>query len=232
MNILGKLFIIISCIISSSNADVFSLSNNILDNNIKEYEQYLQKYRIILRYNNNTSQKQELLGHILKHAKKLFAIPGNDILKQMETSIKNFCNYIESYLSKKHNINNNKSNRLQVMYKFLQTGIKLLNEFIKTNDDRYIYNLIIVCPDMIPCLAKEFNVIINIGSVLMKDYKNLKKVIWIINSCVESSDENTYLLSTIFTLAMNENMPLNQIINSKDVSNKQVCKYLDWQVSN
>ena len=51
-------------------------------------------------------------------------------------------------------------------------------------------------------------------------------------SSVESSDENTYLLSTIFTLAMNENMPLNQIINSKDVSNKQVCKYLDWQVSN
>ncbi len=229
---LNQLSIIFIITISNCNSNaVFNISNTSLNTNIKEYESKLAQYELSIK-NKNISKQQLLLGEVIVSVKKLFNIPKPNVLKRITDSINNCCEYIRLYLEKNDKtINTDKLKQLHVLSKFLKIGIKLLNEFARVKDERYLYNLILSCPDMIPCLAKEFNVIINVGNLLRRDYKNVKGVINVLDQFVKLSDENTYLLSTIFTVALETDMSFEQILRSRDVSDKKLCKYLDWQTS-
>ena len=225
MTNLNKVYILIILIISISDGSadsLFRLSNNALDDKIKYYEQSRKQYKYA-----NIKDKQKLLNEVRERAKNLFNIPNSKLLKEITSSINNCCKYIETNLSKTKNIAKYSNTQLNNIYRFLKTGIKLLNEF--TKQPNIIDYLILLCPEMIPCFAKELNVIISIGSVLRKNHQNIKEIINILDNLLLNYDGNTYLLSTIFTLAIFEGMSLQQILKNKNISNKQVCKYLSWK---
>lgn len=223
MTNLNKIYIFIILIIGNCNADsIFSLSNNALDDKIKYYEQIIKQYKYA-----NKKDKQKLLNEVKDRAKNLFNVPDSKLLKEITSCINNCCKYIDKNLGKHKNITKYSNIQLNNIYIFLKTGIKLLNEF--TKQPNIIDYLILLCPEMIPCFAKELNVIISIGNVLRKNYQNIKEIVNILNNLLLNYDENTYLLSTIFTLAIFERMSLQQILKNKNISNKQVCKYLSWK---
>ena len=180
---------------------------------VNQYEISIEKYK----QSTDLNKKQVLLYQIKQYAWQLFMLPNNNTLIEINRNINNLCDELDKTRNKKNS---------KILSKFLKAGIRLFNDFIQDNNT--LDYLILLCPDMIPVIAQEFNIIVSIGFVLIQNPVNIQLVTNIIDQFVLSSDEGTHLLSTVFTLAMQYNIGFKEILKNKDISNKQICKYLPW----
>ena len=190
----------------------------------------------LFKQSKDTADRQVHLNKALELAKSLLGVIPNTKIN-ISKKVSEFCKVLEQERSKLNDtIESNdkkialKAKRDMANYIHVENFLKCASSLVDTiNNVPQILPLIVEkMPDFIPNIGQEITVFLRAFEMIIKQKTDAKAVISKFRKFAKSSEDGSYLMSPLLSVAMENvsSLDYKTILTSTDFSKSEVCKYL------
>ncbi len=190
----------------------------------------------LFKQSKDIADKQVHLNKALELAKNLLGVIPNKIIN-VSPKVFEFCKILEQERAKLNEAIKSedkklvlKSQRDMANYTHIENFLKCTSVLLDAvNNDHTILQLIVdKMPDFVPNIGQEITVFLRALEIIIKTPNDTKAIISKFRKFAKSSEDGSYLMSPLLSVAMESiaNLNYKTLLTSTDFSKSEVCKYL------
>ncbi len=190
----------------------------------------------LFKQSKDTADKQVHLNKALELAKSLLGIIPNTKIN-VSPKVLEFCKILEQERAKLNDAIKSEDKKVALKAKRDMTNYTHIENFLKCvsilldtmNNEPQILPLIVEkMPEFIPNVGQEVTVFLRALELIIKTPSDTKAIISKFRKYAKSSEDGSYLMSPLLSVAMEhiDNLNYKTILTSTDFSKSEVCKYL------
>ena len=190
----------------------------------------------LFKQSKDTADKQVHLNKALELAKSLLGVIPNAKIN-VSPKVFEFCKILEQEQAKLNDATKSEDKKVALKAKrdlanhihianFLKCASVLLD--MLNNDPQILPLIAEKMPEFIPNIGQEITVCLRAFELMIKPDSDNKAIISKFRQYAKSSDDGSYLMSPLLSIAMENvaNLNYKTILTSTDFSKSEVCKYL------